>query len=566
MALHAGTTPGGVYTVGDYLLDRLADAGVRHLFGVPGDFTLSFLDHVQAHPAIEWVGCANELGAGYAADGYARLHGLGALCTTFGVGELSAIAALAGSRAEHVPVVHVVGAPTTATQAAGRATHHTLGDGDFGHFARMTAEIAAAHATVTAGGYADEIDGVLMEARDRRLPGYLVLPADVAAAPATPPVAPLAEHPGVTDAGVAADFRARLTERMTQASTVALLADILVSRLGAEQHLHRVTALGVPHATLLWGRRVVDESAPGYLGSYLGASSDEHVRIAVEDADLLVMAGVQFTDLTSGFFSQRIDSARAVEIGGEAVSWDGRIFSPLAMTDALDIVAEVLTKAGVGGSPMASAAPGQSTETASNDIDSLLGQEALWREVADFLSPGDIVFADQGTSFYGMADHRLPGGVTFVGQPLWASIGYTLPAVLGAALAAPDRRPVLLIGDGAAQMTVAELGTLLRRGIPAVVIVVDNAGYTVERVIHGANEAYNDIGTWDWVQLMKAMDAAGSARGIRVDTPDALRAALAEARDGATLTLIQAVVPPQDVPPVLRTIATAAAAANRAPA
>lgn len=405
-----------------------------------------------------------------------------------------------------------------------------------------------------------------MEARDRRLPGYLVLPADVAAAPATPPVAPLAEHPGVTDAGVAADFRARLTERMTQASTVALLADILVSRLGAEQHLHRVTALGVPHATLLWGRRVVDESAPGYLGSYLGASSDEHVRIAVEDADLLVMAGVQFTDLTSGFFSQRIDSARAVEIGGEAVSWDGRIFSPLAMTDALDIVAEVLTKAGVGGSPMASAAPGQSTETASNDIDSLLGQEALWREVADFLSPGDIVFADQGTSFYGMADHRLPGGVTFVGQPLWASIGYTLPAVLGAALAAPDRRPVLLIGDGAAQMTVAELGTLLRRGIPAVVIVVDNAGYTVERVIHGANEAYNDIGTWDWVQLMKAMDAAGSARGIRVDTPDALRAALAEARDGATLTLIQAVVPPQDVPPVLRTIATAAAAANRAPA
>lgn len=102
MARQAGTTPEGVYTVGDYLLDRLTGAGVRHLFGVPGDFTLAFLDHVQSRPDIEWVGCANELGAGYAADGYARLHGLGALCTTFGVGELSAIAALAGSRAEHV--------------------------------------------------------------------------------------------------------------------------------------------------------------------------------------------------------------------------------------------------------------------------------------------------------------------------------------------------------------------------------------------------------------------------------------------------------------------------------
>ncbi|AZC15108.1 thiamine pyrophosphate-binding protein [Microbacterium sp. ABRD28] len=550
------------YTVGDYLLDRLAGAGIRHLFGVPGDFTLSFLDHVQAHPDVEWVGCANELGAGCAADGYARLHGLGALCTTFGVGELSAIAALAGSRAEHVPVVHVVGAPTTATQAAGRATHHTLGDGDFGHFARMTAEVAAAHATVTARGYADEIDRVITEARDRRLPGYLVLPADVAAAPASPPAGSLPEHPGVTDAGVAADFRARLIERMTQASTVTLLADILVSRLGAEQHLHRVTALGVPHATLLWGRRVVDESAPAYLGSYLGASSDEHVRTAVEDADLLVMAGVQFTDLTSGFFSQRIDPARAVEIGGEAVSWDGRLFSPLAMTDALDIVAEVLIETGAGGRAVATAptAPGAA---AADEADSPLGQDALWREVADFLRPGDIVFADQGTSFYGMADHRLPGGVTFVGQPLWASIGYTLPAVLGAALAAPDRRPVLLIGDGAAQMTVAELGTLLRRGIPAVVVVVDNAGYTVERVIHGPNAAYNDIGRWDWVMLMRAMDATGSASGIRVATAAGLRAALSEARESSSLTLIQAVVPPQDVPPVLRTIAAAAAAANR---
>ncbi|WP_141939741.1 alpha-keto acid decarboxylase family protein [Microbacterium sp. SLBN-154] len=557
------------YTVGDYLLDRLAGAGVRHLFGVPGDFTLSFLDHVQAHPDIEWVGCANELGAGYAADGYARLHGLGALCTTFGVGELSAIAALAGSRAEHVPVVHVVGAPTTATQAAGRATHHTLGDGDFGHFARMAAEVAAAYATVTGDGYAEEIDRVLIEARDRRLPGYLLLPADVAAAPAVPPPAPLPEHPGVTDASIAADFRARLVERMTQASTVTLLADILVSRLGAEAHLHRVTALGVPHATLLWGRRVVDESAPGYLGSYLGASSDDQVRVAVEDADLLVMAGVQFTDLTSGFFSQRIDPARTVEIGGEAVSWDGRIFSPLTMTDALDIVAEVLIETGagrrVGSTDAAQERAAAPVAPLSDDahVDTPLGQEALWREVADFLRPGDIVFADQGTSFYGMADHRLPGGVTFVGQPLWASIGYTLPAVLGAALAAPERRPVLLIGDGAAQMTVAELGTLLRRGIPAVVVVVDNAGYTVERVIHGANEAYNDIGTWDWVQVMKGMDAAGSARGIRVATAAELRAALSDARASSSLTLIQAVVPPQDVPPVLRAIAAAAAAANR---
>jgi indolepyruvate decarboxylase len=107
------------YTVTDFLLDRLGELGAGHMFGVPGDFTLGLLDHVDAHPDMEWVGTASELGAGYAADGYARVRGLGVVCTTFGVGELSAVNALAGSYAERVPVLALVGAPTTAVQQAG---------------------------------------------------------------------------------------------------------------------------------------------------------------------------------------------------------------------------------------------------------------------------------------------------------------------------------------------------------------------------------------------------------------------------------------------------------------
>src|SRR6185369_2039246 len=122
------------YTVGDYLLDRLAELGVTEIFGVPGDYQLEFLDHILAHPLIRWVGGANELNAGYAADGYGRLRGMAALVTTFGVGELSAANAVAGSYAEHVPVVHIVGAPSKDTQGARRVVHHTLGDGDFEHF------------------------------------------------------------------------------------------------------------------------------------------------------------------------------------------------------------------------------------------------------------------------------------------------------------------------------------------------------------------------------------------------------------------------------------------------
>ncbi|BAJ75845.1 pyruvate decarboxylase [Microbacterium testaceum StLB037] len=549
------------YTVADYLLDRLAEAGVRHFFGVPGDFTLAFLDHVERHPLIEWVGCANELGAGYAADGYARLHGLGALSTTFGVGELSAISAVAGSYAEHVPVLHVVGAPTTGVQAAGRASHHSLGDGDFGHFARMTAEVTAAQEILTATDATAQIDRLLTDVRHRRLPGYLLIPADVGEAPSSPPTQPLPSPDAVTDPAVLTRFRDAVAARLAVADSAAVLADILVARLDAENHLHRMLASGVPHASLLWGRRVVDESASGYLGPYLGAASAPAVRAGIEDADVLVMAGVQFTDLTSGFFSQHIDPARTIEIRGEHARIGDDDFRPLAMRDALDAVAEEL-EALPGRFAVASEAPVVMPRVPA-DPGAALSQEALWHAVAGFLRDGDTVLADQGTSFYGMAGERLPRGVVFGGQPLWAAIGFTLPAILGAALARPERRPVLLIGDGAAQLTSAELGTLVRHGIPAVIVVVDNAGYTVERVIHGLHEEYNDIAAWDWTALLASMDPTESSVGVRVDSVGELTAALSDARAADGLTLIQAVVPQDDVPPVLADLAAAAAAANR---
>ena len=555
------------YTVTDYLLDRLAEAGVDRLFGVPGDFTLGLLDHVDAHGTVQWVGCANELGAGYAADGYARIRGLGALCTTFGVGELSALNAIAGSFAEHVPVIHLVGAPTTATQAAGRATHHTLGDGDFGHFARMTAEVTGAQGILTAGNAVAEIDRVIAEVLERRLPGYLLLPADVAQAPAERPRAALPVHPGVTDAARLDAFRAAAGDLLRHAGSVAVLADILVQRMGAQAELDALLLHDIPFATLLWGRSVVDESAPRYLGSYVGAVSAPAVRDAIEGADVLIMAGVQFTDLTSGFFSQRLPDARTIELGGRSARVGDATFSPIAIGDALGAVTELIAEleelspapaTGVPSHPHSGPDSGaQPMRTGSE----LLDQNTLWQLVAESLRPGDIVLADQGTAFYGMATHDLPHDVVFIGQPLWAAIGYTLPGVLGAALAAPERRPVVLIGDGAAQLTAGELGTLLRQRVPALVLVVNNAGYTIERAIHGANAPYNDIAPWNWTALLGALDGAGEAVGITVRTADELASALAAA-DGTRLTLIDAIVPPLDVPPLLTALANAAAAAN----
>ena len=158
-----------------------------------------------------------------------------------------------------------------------------------------------------------------------------------------------------------------------------------------------------------------------------------------------------------------------------------------------------------------------------------------------------MVLADLGTSYFGMGTSRLPHGVTFIGQPLWASIGYTLPALLGACLAAPGRRGVLLIGDGAAQMTVQELGTILRQGLTPLVVVVDNDGYTVERAIHGPDEPYNDIARWDWTLAPAFLGQGVPAHSERVTTVGELRSALAAAERTDRLTLVQAVLPRMDV-------------------
>ena len=301
--------PGSAYTVGDYLLDRLVELGVSEVFGVPGDYNLEFLDHIVAHPDIRWVGNANELNAGYAADGYGRLRGMSAVVTTFGVGELSAANAIAGSYAEHVPVVHIVGGPSKDAQGTRRALHHSLGDGDFEHFLRISREITCAQASLMPATATREIDRVLSEVREQRRPGYLLLPTDVARFETERPTAPLPRYTGGTSPRALALFVEAATKLIGD-HQLTVLADLLVHRLNAVDKLEALLAADVvPHATLMWGKSLVDESVPEFLGIYAGAASAEPVRRAIEEAPVLVTAGVVFTDMVSGFFSQRIDPA-----------------------------------------------------------------------------------------------------------------------------------------------------------------------------------------------------------------------------------------------------------------
>ncbi|MGB6761072.1 alpha-keto acid decarboxylase family protein [Mycobacterium sp.] len=538
-----------LYTVGDYLLDRLAELGVTEVFGVPGDYNLEFLDHIVAHPHIRWVGNANELNAGYAADGYGRLRGMSAVVTTFGVGELSAANAIAGSYAEHVPVVHIVGGPSKDAQGTRRALHHSLGDGDFEHFLRVSREITCAQANLMPATATREIDRVLSEVREQRRPGYLLLPTDVARFETEPPTAPLPRYTGGTSPRALALFIEAATTLIADRQ-LTVLADLLVHRLNAVDKLEALLAADVvPHATLMWGKSLVDESAPDFLGIYAGAASAEPVRRAIEDAPVLVTAGVVFTDMVSGFFSQRIDPTRTIDVGVQQSTVGNHVFAPVDMEAALDALTSILTRRGITSPPVASTSDDLPAEMPGRDQP--LSQKVLWDRFCHALTPGNVVLADQGTSFYGMATHRLPRGVTFIGQPLWGSIGYTLPATLGAGLAHRDRRPVLLIGDGAAQLTVQELGTFSREGLSPVIVVVNNDGYTVERMIHGKTAPYNDIVSWSWADIPTALGVTNhlTFRAQTYGELDDAFAAAASHRD--RMVLIEAVVPRLDVPDLL---------------
>ncbi len=548
------------YVVGDYLLDRLHELGVTEIFGVPGDFNLRFLDHVVAHDGVRWVGGANELNAGYAADGYARLRGIGAVVTTYGVGELSATNAIAGSYAERVPVVHIVGVPAKDIQAHHRVVHHTLGDGDFHHFRRIAAEITCAQADLGAADACAEIDRVLRAVRVHRRPGYIMLATDVAQVEVAPPSAPLDPPADFSSPGARAAFE-RAAREFLGGKQVTVLADVFVDRVGATERLRKlVTGANLPHATLAWGKTLVDESAANFLGVYSGAASEPAVRDAVEEAERLVTVGVQFTDTTTAGFSHRVDPRRTIDIGADRTVIGGvDAYAPLSLPTALEILAEIAAE-------FAPVEPSELAEPAGPQppADGPLTQAALWPLVAEALGDNNIVVADQGTAFFGLATQRMPAGITFLGQPLWGSIGYTLPAALGAGLACPDRRPVLVIGDGAAQLTVQELGVWIRERVPGVIVLVNNNGYAVERAIHGERAPYNDIVAWRW-------DALPHAFGADPDTVTVLRArTIAELRDSLDaaaaardrLVLLEVCTDTVDYPPFMIEVSAAITAAN----
>ncbi|WP_440454736.1 alpha-keto acid decarboxylase family protein [Psychrobacter sp. ASPA161_9] len=546
------------YTIADYLFDRIAEAGATEIFGVPGDFNLTFLDNIIDSDKLRWVGNTNELNAGYAADGYARERGFAAMVTTFGVGELSAINATAGSYAEYAPVLHVVGAPSTALQDSKRRIHHTLGDGVFNHFIKMVEPVTVARAQLTAENAASEIDRVIRVTLKKHRPGYLLLSPDVARQPIYPPSTKLVDSAeNITSQAALVDFKKALIEFLPN-KTTTLMADLMVHRLGLQDQLKALIAdTEIPYTTLSWGKTLLDEQSERWAGTYAGVASRPVVKDAVENCECLIKIGVQYTDTTTAGFSQDIDEKVVVDLHYERATISGQNFAPIALEDALKALHEVMTS-GINIVPKPFCKEIKPHEQHGTDEEAIR-QDDLWHVIADHLDHNNLVFADQGTAYFGISDVRLPEGVTCYGQPMWGSIGYTLPASLGAAIASPDKRSVLLIGDGSALLTIQEIAVMIQERINPVIVLVNNDGYTVERAIHGENQRYNDIPKCNWHLMPQAFGAdEHNSLVLKAETMGELKSALKTAAATTDkMVFLEVMTDKHDIPPLLADISAA---------
>ncbi|QJE26000.1 alpha-keto acid decarboxylase family protein [Staphylococcus caprae] len=480
--------------VGQYLMDAVYAAGVDKVFGVPGDFNLAFLDDIISHDHIEWIGNTNELNASYATDGYARINGLGAMVTTFGVGELSAVNGIAGSYAERVPVIAITGAPTLAVEEAGKFVHHSLGEGTFDDYRKMFEPITTAQGYITPENATTEIPRLINAAIQERRPVHLHLPIDVALAEIE--VSETFQPEALPQQDVQ-KYVNMIEDKLKSASQPLIIAGHEINSFNLHEELEEIVdRTNIPVVQLSLGKGAFNEENPHYIGIFDGEIAEDKIKEYVNNSDAILNIGAKLTDSATAGFSYQFDIDDVVMINHKNFKMNDTVANDVTLPSLVHALKGLNFK-NENDYPQYERPKAHNYELNNQP----LTQETYFNMMQDFIQLDDVLIAEQGTSFFGAYDLALYKDNTFIGQPLWGSIGYTLPATLGTQIANPHRRNVLLIGDGSLQLTVQSLSTMIRQDLKPIIFVINNDGYTVERMIHGMNEPYNDIKMWDYKAL-----------------------------------------------------------------
>ncbi|CZR47383.1 putative PDC1-Pyruvate decarboxylase, isozyme 1 [Fusarium proliferatum ET1] len=504
--------------VGEYLFRRIASLGIRHIFGVPGDFNLTILDHVYAVPELEWLGCCNELNAAYATDGYARIRELpGVLLTTYGVGELSAMNGVAGAYAEHAGMIHIVGMTSRQVQKKRPLIHHTFEPNmDHTIYMQMSAPIRKSHAflvdeeTLTA-----DIDRAIEDCVKSRLPVYIFIPMDVPSLPV--PLSALDRPLDLeikNDEEIESEILDKILNAVSHAKNPSILADVLTIRHGGRELVRELADLTrFPTFSCPLSKGIIDEDKPYYMGVYSANVSFPGVQEALETSDLIINTGTLQTDSNTGGFTRKIPEEKVILLEHDKCVILGEEFPKIHFLPVLRRLIEVLkAKAAHFNLPVPLPATRINPPQLRSDRSGQLIQDFVWQRIGKFLQPDDIIVTDCGTGQFGMFDATFPQRSRAITSTFWSAIGFSVGACLGACVAAREMkhpgRVILIVGDGSLQISVQDIGTCIRFGFKPIIFVVNNNGYSIERSIRGAELSYNDINSnWDHQQLLSFFGA-----------------------------------------------------------
>jgi TPP-dependent 2-oxoacid decarboxylase len=528
--------------IGAYLIQRLYALGLRHVFGVPGDYVLGFLHALEASP-LRVVNTCDEQGAGFAADAYARIHGIGAACITYCVGGLKVANTTAEAFAEKSPVVIISGAPGTTERVKNPLLHHKVRDFDtqLKVFEQLTVASTVLNDPQTA---CREIDRVLAAAMRFKRPVYIEMPRDMVDAQGRPdplPVEPRQER----DPDALREALHEAVDLINAARQPAILAGVELHRFGLQDALLQlVEKTGLPVAATMLGKSVIAEQHPLYLGVYEGAMGREDVSEYIESSDCLILLGAFMSDMNLGIFTAHLDPGRSISVTSEKTSIRYHNYEDIGLEDVIRglIDADIHRRPPIPIPHPAAPVPFSPVSGARVTV------QRLFQCLNSFLDDETVVIADPGDAMFAGAELFIQSRTEFLSPAYYTSLGFAVPASLGVQLANPKLRPLVLVGDGAFQMTGVELATAVRFRLNPIVVVLNNRGYGTERPIQDG--AFNDVLAWRYSCLPEFF---GAGKGFDVQNEDELDAALQAARRNTeSFSILDVHLDPGDMSAALR--------------
>jgi indolepyruvate decarboxylase len=539
------------YTVGRYLVDRLRQLGLGHLFSIAGDYSIEWLNRYVTPSSIEIIEEVNEVNAGYAADGYARLKGIGALCVTYSAGALCAVNAVAGAYVEKVPLVLINGTPsikkTLTFEQTGFSAHHFISGREtdmqsFEHITVATARVDNPDLAPTL------IDYALTQCITERRPIYIELLQDMVDLECEPPKGLLKPARILSDETSLKQSVAQICAKLESAENPLIWLGVEIDRLGLQDKAtNLIQQLNVPFVTELLSKAVLSEDDALFAGVLDGQASSTTVTELAATSDFVLALGVWLTDINSLGWDPDYDKTAFASF--DAVKFGTYFGGQVALEHLIDgILAEKVA-------PRVRKLPEKPVQSAptvgSSDV---ITYQGFYNFIQQYIDRNTIVGADASMNYFGSLLLRVPGPGGFVVQSSYSSIGYSAPAATGICLAKrADQRAMVFTGDGGFQMTAQCLSTQTRFKLNPIIFVIDNGVYAVEQwladssVFHADKPFYKPcvLHRWNYSLLSEVFGCRGWEVGTYGELRDAVTGAL---KNASSPSIIQVRVPVKSIP------------------